>query len=289
MKRLMLLADDYLTDADIPFRLIKRDPEIPYSLHSHDFHELVIAVSGRGTHFWETGEQELSSGMVFIVSPGQSHGFRDVDNLVLYNIICIPDNLSALFPDLSTMPSYQALFNLSSLNLEKANPIPSFTLKPSELTEICVIAEKLMKEIGLSGYGDGAKSLSLAYIGELLVKLFRFHARKRTTEDMLIDDLAHVFSFMEAHADRPVTTEELVAVAHMSTSTLNRYFHRGTGMSPVQYHMKKRISKSCYLIRSTTLSIGEISEMTGFSDANYYCRQFKKIMGTSPLQYRRNP
>lgn len=289
MKNLILLAVDYLTDPDLPFRIIKRDPEIPYSLHSHDFYELVITVSGRGTHFWETGEQELSSGIGFVIHPGQCHGFRNVDNLVLYNFICMPDALAEKFPDLSIMPSFQALFSLSSLHLQKDMPIPSFSLKPAELTEICGIAEKLLKEMGLAGYGEGARSLSLAYGGELLVKLFRFHEQKRATDNMLIDDLAHVFSFMEAHADRPISTEELVSVAHMSTSTLNRYFHRCTGMSPVQYHLKKRIGKSCYLIRSTNLSVGEISEKTGFSDANYFCRQFKKVMGISPLQYRKNP
>ncbi|WP_041395217.1 AraC family transcriptional regulator [Parasphaerochaeta coccoides] len=284
-----LFAVDYLTDPALPFRIIKRNPEIPYSLHTHDFYELVVTVSGQGTHFWQGGEQKLSSGMVFVMHPGQAHGFRDVDNLILYNFISLPDALTEKFPDLSTMPSFQALFGLSRLYQQKPIPIPSFTLKPSELTEICGIAEKLLREMGFSGYGEGAKTLSLAYAGEMLVKLFRFHEQKLITENILIDDLAHVFSFMEAHADRQVSTDELVTVAHMSTSTLNRYFHRCTGMSPVQYHLKKRISKACYLIRSSNMSIGEISEKTGFSDANYFCRQFKKVMGISPLQHRRNP
>ena len=40
--------------------------------------------------------------------------------------------------------------------------------------------------------------------------------------------------------------------------------------------------------RSVALdSISEIAERTGFSDSNYFCRQFRKHYGLSPQQYRK--
>jgi AraC family L-rhamnose operon transcriptional activator RhaR/AraC family L-rhamnose operon regulatory protein RhaS len=68
-------------------KVIKRDPELPYPLHSHDFYELVFIISGRGTHFTKENEMPLRPGNLFIIVPGMAHGYKDVQDLVLYNIL----------------------------------------------------------------------------------------------------------------------------------------------------------------------------------------------------------
>ena len=74
----------------------------------------------------------------------------------------------------------------------------------------------------------------------------------------------------------------------MWAGNLNRHFQNATGLSPVEFHIQRRIVKACRLIRSSNLTIGEIAEITGFDDGNYFSRQFRKVMGMSPLQYRKN-
>jgi AraC-like DNA-binding protein len=36
------------------------------------------------------------------------------------------------------------------------------------------------------------------------------------------------------------------------------------------------------------MSVSEISEATGFEDSNYFSRQFRNVMGITPLSYRKN-
>ena len=82
--------------------------------------------------------------------------------------------------------------------------------------------------------------------------------------------------------------KELMELTNMSASTLNRHFQNATGLSPVEFHIQRRIEQACRLIRASDLTMGDISEATGFNDANYFSRQFRKVMGMSPRQYRNN-
>ena len=61
-------------------KVIKRDPEIPYRLHSHEFNELVFVVSGRGINYTKSEQQPLQEGSIFFIPPGVEHGYKDVEN-----------------------------------------------------------------------------------------------------------------------------------------------------------------------------------------------------------------
>ena len=70
-------------------------------------------------------------------------------------------------------------------------------------------------------------------------------------------------------------------------STLTRQIRRATGYPPNEYLLRLRLKKSVMLLLNPELSISEIAERTGFSDSNYFCRQFRNHYGTSPQKYRK--
>jgi transcriptional regulator GlxA family with amidase domain len=78
----------------------------------------------------------------------------------------------------------------------------------------------------------------------------------------------------------------LTKIANMSERSLSRTFKKATGLTPIDYYIHLKVSHSCSLLQNTALSVSEIAYASGFSDSNYYTRQFKKIMGTSPTLYR---
>jgi len=47
-----------------------------------------------------------------------------------------------------------------------------------------------------------------------------------------------------------------------------------------------RIGKAAQILRREPLRITEVSEAVGFSDSNYFSRQFRHVMGVSPREYR---
>ena len=57
-------------------------------------------------------------------------------------------------------------------------------------------------------------------------------------------------------------------------------------MGIAEYLKKLRIDKAQQLIRTTELTISEISDRVGFSDYNYFRRVFKSETGISAKEYR---
>lgn len=71
-----------------------------------------------------------------------------------------------------------------------------------------------------------------------------------------------------------------------SPAYLGRLFHKITNVSFSQYLMNARINKAKLLLRSTDLSISEISLELGYYDSGHFIRQFKSITGYTPRDYR---
>ena len=73
----------------------------------------------------------------------------------------------------------------------------------------------------------------------------------------------------------------------MSPSSLFRLFRHHVGHSPVDYLIRLRIGRAAEMLRRETARISEVSEAAGFTDSNYFSRQFHRVMGVSPRDYRR--
>ena len=99
--------------------------------------------------------------------------------------------------------------------------------------------------------------------------------------------IGKALGLLENSVQRSVTLTELTELTAMSVSTLNRTFKEATGFSPIDYHLRIRIKKAGEILCSSNFSVTEIASRTGFDDSNYFWRQCKKIMGVSPLEFRK--
>lgn len=59
-------------------------------------------------------------------------------------------------------------------------------------------------------------------------------------------------------------------------------------MTPWEYLLEYRLSRSIELLEKKDLNISEIAEMTGFSTVSYYITAFKNKIGDTPLGYRKS-
>ena len=69
---------------------------------------------------------------------------------------------------------------------------------------------------------------------------------------------------------------------------LSHLFKEKMGITIKQYLTKKKIAHSCELLKTTDLSIEQISEKLMFSSSHSFRRQFKELTGMSPNEYKRN-
>ena len=272
----------FFKENSLKVKVMLRDPEIPYSLHSHEFYELVVVVSGRGSHLSKEGERPIAEGSVLFVKPGVEHGYDKIENLKLYNILIGREVFSREISDLSEMPGFKTFF------MPPEQTIPLCKLSSYQLTETIFLLRDIKLESERSGFGKGSSAMAYAKILQLVIKIARIHNPKaRTSVRTTADRLEPVRCFMEKNLDRALSLEELVSVANMSSSTLNRQFKAYTGWAPVEFHIHRRIAYACSLILKRNMSVEELSEATGFSDANYFSRQFRSHMHMSPKQYKK--
>ena len=68
---------------------------------------------------------------------------------------------------------------------------------------------------------------------------------------------------------------------------LNRLVQTQYRLSAQKYIQNRTFLEAKYLLSSTEIPTKEIAFELGFHDYNYFCRQFKKVTGTSPGEYRK--
>lgn len=97
-----------------------------------------------------------------------------------------------------------------------------------------------------------------------------------------------VLNFVDFHYMEPLSLESLSVKYAVNKNYLSTRFHKEVGMTVTDYINLTRVRRSLKLLSGTTLSMSEIAERCGFTDANYYARTFRKIHGTTPTEYRRS-
>ena len=97
-----------------------------------------------------------------------------------------------------------------------------------------------------------------------------------------------VLNFVDFHYMEPLNLESLANKYAVNKNYLSTRFHKEAGMTVTAYINLTRVRRSLKLLSGTALSMSEIAERCGFSDANYYTRTFKKVHGTTPNEYRKS-
>ena len=81
-------------------------------------------------------------------------------------------------------------------------------------------------------------------------------------------------------------SSQISRIAAMAPSTLLPVFKKVTGYSPIDYLLHVRLSKAAEMLLRSEKTISEIAQECGFTDSNYFSRQFRKNYNLSPREYR---
>lgn len=95
-----------------------------------------------------------------------------------------------------------------------------------------------------------------------------------------------VIDLMEESMSRQLSIPTLARNVNLSSTRLRQLFRKETGGSPVEYLTKLRVKRAAQLLRSTFLSIKEISSLCGVRDGGYFVRELKKQYGLTPSAFR---
>jgi AraC family transcriptional regulator len=92
---------------------------------------------------------------------------------------------------------------------------------------------------------------------------------------------------MLAHLGEPLAVKDMARACGIGVSTFSSSFRQATGTTPHRYLRKARIERSCELLRTTGLQVGEIAGAVGFRGQSHFCSAFVAERGLTPSAYRR--
>ena len=129
-------------------------------------------------------------------------------------------------------------------------------------------------------------------IFEALKLLFDFSTKRETNNEAILitekdaSNLECIANYIEHHYNFTISNHHLCRIAHMSNTTLKTKFKKYFGVTITDYILKKRIEQAQHLLMNSTLSIREIAKIVGYNRGEYFSKQFYKLTGLLPNEYR---
>lgn len=99
--------------------------------------------------------------------------------------------------------------------------------------------------------------------------------------------LTKALSFIEKNDYGDLTVDDIAHYADISRPHLFALFRQHLHCSPYQYMLQQRIDQAKILLYSSNSPIKEISFLCKFNSLDVFFRQFRRITGMTPAEYRR--
>jgi AraC-like DNA-binding protein len=96
-------------------------------------------------------------------------------------------------------------------------------------------------------------------------------------------------NLIDQYAQRAdLSLSQLAERIGLSADHLGVLFQREMGMTPSDYRTRLRLLRARELLVSTAKPVSEVARESGFPDANYFARVFRKVYGMSPREFSRS-
>lgn len=249
-------------------------------LHTHDFHEMEIILSGSAVNSINGKSFSIGPGDVFIVGKGATHEISRVDHLELYNVGFRSQAMRGIGNDLLKLPGFHALFLMD----QPTDPtIRHLKLDSSELNAVKRVLDDMYEEYCRDL--PGCQTVLLSEFARLAVLLSRNYSRDIPEKCMW--QMASALARMERDFAEPISIADLAASVYLSERHFRRQFEELYQQSPKAYLQNIRLNAAMELLRQQEQSVTDIALACGFSDCNHFSRVFRRRFGLSPTEYRK--
>lgn len=99
-------------------------------------------------------------------------------------------------------------------------------------------------------------------------------------------DVWAVQAYMQAHLDEPLTLDQLADAFGFERFHFAKTYRRLTGRAPLTHFLHLKMERAARLLDGGELRVSEVARVLGYEDAHYFSRQFRKLMGVAPSEYR---
>ncbi|AZZ93511.1 helix-turn-helix domain-containing protein [Hahella sp. KA22] len=220
--------------------------------HSHDYHQLVLPLSGRLELDVAGHGAMVDRRTAAVIEAGRDHAFAGGED----NHFVVADLPVAMEPALGRLPAF-------------------IELDPGLRSYVHFIAMELRH----GHLGEASRERILGLLLQLL--------RERYGAALNLDKrLLAARDFLDAHLGDTITLDQVASAANLSRRHLSDLFKNAFGMTPMDYLRDKRMRLALALLENSQLSIQRIALDTGFQNQAAFSDRFRRHFGKSPKHFR---
>ncbi len=256
-----------------------RNAARPMQIEVHRDHlEFLFLYSGRKRMWVDHKRYDMQGGDLLIIFPGEEHGAEDIvqnrsslayflmEEPAAHSGFCMLEETDrqTLWERLKALP--QRKFSVSSLIRREFDRLLDSLFRLEEKT-------------GLEAARTRARLL------ELLLQILE---TKEAESEGLSPDISTVIRYIGREKGEMPSVSQMAALVNLSESRFKQKFKQETGVPPAEFLVREKIGEARRLLETTHLSVTSIAMDLGFTSSQHFSVLFKKYVGESPMQYRKN-
>ncbi len=263
-------------DCDIP----RAYANVP--VHWHEEFELNYIKEGEG-QIYQNGESiPVKAGDLVIIMPNTLHAAYAVrDSVLKYDaFVFSPSLLGSKDRDRTATGCIAPILNG---RIKITGHIPAIAHEHPQI-HACVV------EIMDCARKDS--EISDLLLKSTLLKLFYYIERddsltsRSDTGSPISDPIRPAITYMEEHSSEKITIEQLAGLCNISKSYFMACFKQTAGTGAIEHLAQLRIMNACKALAGTNTPISLIACSCGYDNLSNFNRQFRKIAGCTPGEYR---
>lgn len=261
--------------------------DIVESMHTHNFFEVNYVISGRCKMVFENETRFLKEGELCIIAPNSSHDVTVSDDSQVISLMLRQNTFETTFFKLLAQEDLLASF-LRNI-LYSGNATANYLLFSTDNSpEIIRSIRDIFMECHLAdNYSNTCVVSRVHLFFSLLLRGYsdsiQFYENQKNLGDHA--NFTQLLQYIQNHA-QTLTLESLADTFHYNPSYLSRMIKKNTGQTLVEILTNLRISRASDLLVHTNLKVEDIAKSVGYDSVDHFSRQFKKMRGMAPRDYR---
>ena len=261
---------------NIPFYTHIADIYNDFFVHKHTHYEIFYINTGKVIHKLNDTAITLSKGDMIFLTPQDVHSFERPD-----------ETYSGTHRDFVISTEFlDTALKESAINSDhffaKVNSGCIFHLNDSQMQTLETLSSQITYtlENAPEYYTLQSKAIILLLLSVITNTLVR--------KDALSDGPQWLLKIVERFYRTDLLKDGLSAILDVNYSEIyiNRIFKKYMGCSLTDFLLKKRLDYALLLLKTTPLTVEQITEAIGFSSPSFFFKKFKALMGVTPNQYR---
>ena len=255
-----------------------------FEQHRIDVVLLSFIYGGKAVHHLEDESFTEGEGDLSITHYGQKHAIEseacDVFNIYVdpekHPLPILPEELQATLSQL--IPLHPNFYH---------NQNRIMRIKVSDISGMLEILRQIERELLHPQLGH--EEMMRLYFKTFLMRVCR--EAKPQLKELYKLSVTNPMERLRQHLDRnfrqPIGLPALAEEMGIHPNSLSRAFKKHTGFSPMEYLVRRRLHLAMLDLRSTDNKVFYVAMDAGFSDVSLFNRLFKRHLGVTPGQYRK--